>query len=59
MELYKNVAKGKRPAIKYVHCKKAKQLIEAGWSCNPGDRPSFFDIRQLLEIIIKENAARV
>lgn len=43
----------KRPRIGLVPIEELRRLIEAGWSSNPADRPTFSEIRERLEKIIK------
>lgn len=44
----------KRPSMKYAEFEELKTLLRAGWSVNPDQRPSFFNVRQDLINILRK-----
>lgn len=44
----------KRPSLKYAEFEELKTLLRAGWSVNPDQRPSFFNVRQDLINILRK-----
>lgn len=51
----KVVMGNKRPRSRLIPSSALRRLLEEGWSPNPAERPTFSELRERLEIIIKDH----